>query len=358
MDEEMGFDEFGWYDDDGGPDFRPPRVGGAYRNRYNDAYGDYRGGYGPPGVRGPPGPPLGFGFSPKPIFMLGRGFGPGGPPPVNRFRHEDKAIKYLMRCGVAKETLKNLPKEFLQYIEPHYCGICGQNFESFSMSRMHYISKNHTKNQKRWLSQKPEIGSISMRKEIPLRARELYCELCDIQITSKAHADSHYSGKPHRAIVEGRKNPKNPMLLQHGMQSRLEQLIRREKKHLKSVAPEPAAVEDAKEPKSFKPELYCDICKTSVTCTEQMTMHLNGKRHLTKEKQHILKMMKGDIAENKDGNSGEATKANEDEPKGDGDAENSDEEDKEKEDFDWGNDGGDWDEPTTTTEGLHADDTY
>lgn len=41
--------------------------------------------------------------------------------------------------------------------------------------------------------------------------------------------------------------------------------------------------------------------QTSVTCSEQMTMHLNGKKHLTKEKQHILKMMKG---ENSDGNNG------------------------------------------------------
>ena len=29
-----------------------------------------------------------------------------------------------------------------------------------------------------------------------------------------------------------------------------------------------------------------------------MTMHLNGKRHLAKEKQHILKMMKGGGDEN------------------------------------------------------------
>lgn len=31
-----------------------------------------------------------------------------------------------------------------------------------------------------------------------------------------------------------------------------------------------------------------------MTCSEQMTMHLNGKRHLSKEKSHILKMMKGE----------------------------------------------------------------
>lgn len=29
-----------------------------------------------------------------------------------------------------------------------------------------------------------------------------------------------------------------------------------------------------------------------VTCSEQMTTHMNGKRHLNKEKHHILSMMK------------------------------------------------------------------
>ncbi|CAH0691303.1 unnamed protein product [Chilo suppressalis] len=353
MDEDTKCDS-GWNEE--GPNFRPSNSGGDYRNnRYNNAYGSYTGGYGPPGFRGPPGPPLGFGpgfgFPPKPMLMWGRGFGPGGPPmKERRVQHEDRAIKYLMSCGLAKESVKNLPREFLQFIEPHSCGICGQNFDSFSMSRVHYNSKSHMKNQKKWLSQKPVMGPNNMRKEMPLRSRELYCELCDIEITSRAHADSHYAGKPHRAIVEGRRQPKNNLLLQPGMGGRLEQVLRRERKHLKAP-PQETAEAAVKDPKTVSTDLYCNICKIAVTCTEQLTMHLNGKKHLAKEKHYILTMMKGGNNESNEF-SGEATataQEGDEEDNEEGDAETAEDEKKEEaeDSFDWGNGGGNWDEPET-----------
>ncbi|KAJ0181184.1 hypothetical protein K1T71_003269 [Dendrolimus kikuchii] len=267
-------------------------------DRYNNAYGDYRGGYGPGGGFGPPqgmfnGPNF-YNGPPPPPLMMGQGFGPDGPP-MRRKQFDDSAVKYLMRCGVPKENLKGLPRDLLKMIDPQFCALCGIQFDSFVMSRLHYISKNHSKNTKKFLKRGLD-AEVPRAKEVPLKSRELYCELCDVQITSKPHASAHYAGKSHRSIVEGRKNPKNSALSQRGMEGRIEQLIRREKKFMKTV-------EEAEEPRSEKeddkkvttpPELYCEICKTCVTCTEQMTMHLNGKRHLTKEKQHILKMMKGD----------------------------------------------------------------
>lgn len=164
--------------------------------------------------------------------------------------------------------------------------------------------------------------AIEIDKKInsPLKSRELYCELCDVQLSSKVHAESHYSGKPHRAVVEGRRKPRNTLLNQENMRVRLQQLIRREKKHLKIKEPKEAAA--SSEPKVIPPELYCNICKTSVTCSEQMTIHLNGRRHLSKEKQHILKTMRGEptddtSAANEDGDDndtddGEDTENNED----------------------------------------------
>ncbi|XP_045760485.1 uncharacterized protein LOC123864238 [Maniola jurtina] len=347
---------------------RPPKKKKKFQNdRYNNAYGDYSGGYGPPGSGygppgggfGPPGggfgrnfgrgpryfgpPPPMFGPGPQgpPPLMWGRGFGPEGPP-MRRQPMDDRTIRYLMRCGVAKEHLKNLPRDMLQLMEPEYCGLCGHSFESFATSRLHYVSKNHLKSQKKWLNQQSEVD-FRRPKQVALKARELYCELCDVHITSKSHSDSHYAGRPHRAIVEGRKMPKNPFLLQPGMEDRVSQLIRREKKHLKAVDEEEEE-EKVKEVKNTQPELYCDICKTSVTCTEQMTMHLNGKRHLSKEKQHILQMMKGGA----DDSTADATQENFNEDMEVAENGNEKEEGAKEviaeDNFDWGNGSGAWDE--------------
>ncbi|XP_047523331.1 zinc finger matrin-type protein 4-like isoform X3 [Pieris napi] len=203
----------------------------------------------------------------------------------------------LIECGVPREHLKNLPRDLLELITTDYCGLCAVACDSFSLARVHYNSKNHLRNQKKWQLKRGH-GGQGMG---PLKSRDLYCELCDVEITSKVHSQSHYSGKSHRAIVEGRRNPKNPILVQPGMEDRIKQLVRREKRFLVSdqVDSAEAALSDLIDIKDRIPaELHCDICKTFVTCTEQMTLHLNGKKHLNKEKQHILKMMKGEASGN------------------------------------------------------------
>ncbi|XP_045489428.1 zinc finger protein 346 [Pieris rapae] len=203
----------------------------------------------------------------------------------------------LIECGVPREHLKNLPRDLLQLISSDYCGLCAVEFDTFALARVHYNSKNHLKNQKKWQLNRGH-GGQGMG---PLKSRDLYCELCDVEITSKVHSQSHYSGKAHRAIVEGRRNPKNPILVQPGMEDRVKQLVRREKRFLVSedIDSAEAATSDLIDIKDrIPPELHCDICKTFVTCTEQMTLHLNGKKHLNKEKQHILKMMKGEASGN------------------------------------------------------------
>ncbi|XP_047988779.1 zinc finger matrin-type protein 3-like [Leguminivora glycinivorella] len=344
---------------------RPPRRGMPNHDRYNNAYGSYRGGYGPGGgfgfgPRGPPmdgpmgpppmgpppmgrpmGPPMGPPMRPMgprgprgpppPTVMYGRGFGPGASPMPRKVGPETQAYRYLLRCGIAQETLKDIPKKLLKLMEAHHCGVCGLDFDSFTMSRMHYTSRNHQKNQKKWQLQnsaKPTPG-----KQIPLKSRDLYCELCDVTITSTVHADSHYSGKPHRAIVEGKKKPKNPYLLQKGMEGRTEQLINREKQHLPEITEtKPVLGEDSKAPHG---DLYCDICKTSMTNSEQMTMHLNGKKHLSKEKQHIIRVMNAQSQNN----SNDATVKQEpqdapaEQPEGNG-----------NDGGDWGNGSGTWEE--------------
>ncbi|CAH0699041.1 unnamed protein product [Spodoptera exigua] len=230
----------------------------------------------------------------EPQYTWGRGFGPNGPPfPTNNTRHNP--IGFLIGCGVPRQSLRGLPRALLNLMEPQFCGVCNVKLENDNSTRLHYISKNHTRKQKTWLTQQGEHGP-QRPKESAFKARELYCELCDVHITSKSHADSHYSGKAHRGVVEGRREIKNRYLLQRGMEGRLNSLIRREKKYLKFIVanekstPKPEPVKEVVLPDS---ELCCKICKITVTCIEQMTSHMNGKKHLSKEKQHILKMMKG-----------------------------------------------------------------
>ncbi|KAJ8734033.1 hypothetical protein PYW07_014584 [Mythimna separata] len=226
----------------------------------------------------------------RPGFYWGRGYGPAGPP--KQHTHDNK--KFLLQCGVLQQTLSEYPDALLRLMDPESCGVCAQEIINFDVARLHYSSKNHVKNVKKWLIQQDKVAPQSQRtKEMPFKARGLYCELCDIHITSKSHADTHYAGRPHRAVVLGRKPPKNPILLQKNMQRRVDKLIRREQRYIKPIE-KPAEVEKPKPDKNTAPELYCEICQTMVTCTEQMTMHLNGRKHLSKEKRHILNMMNGE----------------------------------------------------------------
>ncbi|XP_063890625.1 zinc finger matrin-type protein 3 [Helicoverpa armigera] len=349
----MDFDDYGdepaYQDGPPGPedyDFSEDFSGGFRERGYGRNQPPFFGGeYGPPG---------------RP-FTWGRGFGPAGPPMHMRFPREHKPLKFLIRCGVPKPQLKGLPDALLRLIEPHYCGICAQELQNFDLSRLHYISKNHAKNQKKWLVQQAEVG-FHRPKEIPLKARDLYCELCDVHITSKTHAESHYSGRSHRGIVEGRKPPKNPFLLQRGMEDRIEQLIRREKKQLKPVEASEASADQKKDAKPIQPDLYCEICKTSVTCSEQMTMHLNGKRHLAKEKHHILQMMKQPASNKKKQNAPakvsegikEVIAVQNSNPEAVvADAENASENKDQNVNDDWGNGSGAWDEtPQQSTDAM------
>ncbi|XP_022823616.1 zinc finger matrin-type protein 3-like [Spodoptera litura] len=230
-------------------------------------------------------------------YTCGRSFGPSGDsgPPLPTKDIRLNPIGFLIKCGVPKEQLRGIPKALLKLMEPQFCGVCNMKLENDNSTRLHYNSKNHTSKQKKWLAQRAELGP-HRPNETALKARELYCELCDVHITSKTHADSHYLGKSHRGVVEGRREPKNRYLLQRGMEGRLYSLIRREKKYLKSAEAIQKSTLKPKEPVKVvaRPdlELCCKICKVTVTCIEQMASHMNGKKHLSKEKQHILKMMK------------------------------------------------------------------
>ncbi|XP_032513692.1 uncharacterized protein LOC116767464 isoform X2 [Danaus plexippus] len=291
--------------------------------QFNNAFGSYSGGYGalgqfnpnfpiqpqffgPPRFPGPPRPPQ----PPPPIRDEQYSFQPRFCPDfpyVKKNPIDDKTMKSLLHCGLTKDTIRTLPRSLLKLYQSDNCGLCSQNLDTLGVARLHYISKNHQKKQKKWLTSRSDVGSHRIKE--PLKARELYCELCDVHITSKIHSESHYSGKPHRAIVDGRKVPKNPFLIQRGMEERLDLLIRREKKFLKVEGEQESK---KKEVKIIQPELYCEICETSVTCSEQMVMHLNGKRHLGKEKQHILKVMKGDNPETVKGTSNDVQGEKED----------------------------------------------
>lgn len=48
----------------------------------------------------------------------------------------------------------------------------------------------------------------------------------------------------------------------------------------------------------------CFVFQSLSSSSEQLTYHLNGKKHLAKEKQHILNIMKGED-DKREGNAGE-----------------------------------------------------
>lgn len=296
------------FNDDYGPmdfdrPFGPPRG-------FDDGFSGFRPSPAPLGFnRGPPLPFMGGGGGGNDMFMEpGMGYGRSGFEDIGFRRltpnetRRQAVSKFLLRCGVHETIIKQLPKDLIKMFSPENCFLCSVKMDSFPISRLHYTSRLHFNKVMKYLQDwSKRTGKLmpSIERQEPLKARNLYCELCDVAITSKPHAESHYFGKAHNSIVLGRKAPKNPAL--HGPEKaeRLELLLRRERKLLnvsvmgkgdqaKPVAP--AALES--KPKDIVPELYCDVCSITVTCAEQMLSHKNGKKHLAKEKNKILNFTK------------------------------------------------------------------
>lgn len=97
---------------------------------------------------------------------------------------------------------EGLPKELTKLFLPLKCELCTTVMNSCYDSKVHYGSKNHNRKVNAWLTNwSNETGEPIPKRELPDEGNDisLHCKICDLELTSRAHARDHYRGKRHRA---------------------------------------------------------------------------------------------------------------------------------------------------------------
>jgi hypothetical protein len=105
---------------------------------------------------------------------------------------------------------ETLPRDLTSLFQPLYCKLCQAQLSSNVVAKLHYKSKNHEKKIKRFLIEYSDRTGepLHKRAKMAVKAKEgdgdesnplyFYCDVCDLPLTGKLHAESHYMGKNHR----------------------------------------------------------------------------------------------------------------------------------------------------------------
>ncbi|XP_063695494.1 zinc finger protein 385C-like isoform X2 [Culicoides brevitarsis] len=238
-----------------------------------------------------------------------------------------------------------LPDELKKLFNALHCVLCDVKVNSPISAKMHYSSKTHEKKINQWLidyckrtgasmpKRQRKVTSIEeAQKAGPKGPNALFCDICQIALTSIQHANQHYMGKKHRMVAAGKSRPKSqkPQPDNTGRfgigQAFVQPLDEPGQKASLSISPPPTPVYDATTPadafsQSSPPQLtyatpkpgtigpsllpvmppvaventknqngknsgrYCEICDISVTSDQQMETHISGQKHQKKCKQ-------------------------------------------------------------------------
>ena len=95
---------------------------------------------------------------------------------------------------------RELPLPIVSMCRITKCDICDCSMNSGPMAKAHYEGKPHEKKLKACLELYCEKHNIEIPRRIKLEAEETfqeYCDICDLKLTSKIVANSHFAGKQH-----------------------------------------------------------------------------------------------------------------------------------------------------------------
>ncbi|KAL3271077.1 hypothetical protein HHI36_021576 [Cryptolaemus montrouzieri] len=209
---------------------------------------------------------------------------------------------------IADAADSTLPKELRELFQPLVCKLCSLDMTSNVMAKLHYSSKNHEKKIRKFLIEHAEksgeplhpralvTAAQKKEKEEEHDPKHFHCDVCDLPLTGKLHAESHYMGRSHNAVVMGKKQPSGKGHYDANgkwVRDKVEKIpvladgedtfgLAFRKKPESSSAPAAPSTDPADKPEPG--QFTCSICNVSCTCQEQINMHFNGARHKKKLK--------------------------------------------------------------------------
>ncbi|XP_049825211.1 zinc finger matrin-type protein 3 [Aethina tumida] len=213
----------------------------------------------------------------------------------------------------------SLPSELTAMFQPLFCRLCSAHLSSNVMAKMHYKSKNHEKKIRKFLIDYSDKTGEPLHKRAKLGhkskdpdqmfdndPRYFHCDVCDLDLTGKLHAESHYMGKNHLMAVSGHRTPAGKGYYnEEGKWVRIK--VEKKGEHeggsgdgfgvefrkadadKETTTEQPLSPSKSKTGAAQKPGLqskfHCDFCNVGATCLQQLEMHLRGQKHLKKLKQ-------------------------------------------------------------------------
>ncbi|KAH8282090.1 hypothetical protein KR054_005393 [Drosophila jambulina] len=179
------------------------------------------------------------------------------------------------------EPTEPLPSALSQphsYREPptffrwNYCTLCHTAMRTVRNSVDHYTSRAHERRVSTFLGRlrfdknlatgSALVDILALPDQVLQylhkdRPSDLYCDLCDLRLTSIIHAEQHFFGRRHRQMERQMSEPNG-----YAIKS---QWMRKDTKLL-----------------------MCELCDVSITSESQMAMHISGVRH--RKRAHIARV--------------------------------------------------------------------
>ncbi|KAJ8939998.1 hypothetical protein NQ318_012920 [Aromia moschata] len=211
------------------------------------------------------------------------------------------------RKNIYKETVPDiddptLPKELTLMFQPLYCKLCTAQLSSNVMAKLHYKSKNHEKKIRKFLIDYAQKTGEPLHKRAKVAGtpkseedqnpKWFHCDVCDLPLTGRMHAESHYMGKNHQKGVVGAQGARRQgyynaegkwgekVVLREGEDTFGLDFRCKEKQPAPPPPPPPASSTN-----QLSARFHCDVCNVSATCQEQIEMHYKGQKHQKKLRQ-------------------------------------------------------------------------
>ncbi|KAF2892528.1 hypothetical protein ILUMI_13643 [Ignelater luminosus] len=211
--------------------------------------------------------------------------------PLKRARELPKTSTTVKYGDTFPQNDPNLPKELTMQFQPLYCKLCTAKLSSNVMAKLHYKSKKHEKKVKTFLIDYakrtgevlPETVILNKKQKCDEdnNPRYFHCDVCDLPLTGRLHAESHYMGRNHQRALAGKAPSGKGHYSDEGKWVRSPTVTgaSSERDNIGLAFDGDAKVETRSN------SLYCEICCVNVTSDQQMTVHLNGQKHKKKVQQ-------------------------------------------------------------------------